>query len=255
MHNAWYKIAGPAALLTMAACESSTSTNQRPITLSFASQTDVGTASRANSVANDITITVGSNTVVITKAQLVVRRLQLEQGDNTACADSDDDAPDADAGECAEIKSGPILVDLPLNGTANTEVNASVPEGTYHEVHFHIHRPTGSSADQAFVTANPSFANTSIRVEGTFNGQPFVYTSDLTANINLEFDPPIVINADNKNVTVQISLNTWFKVNGQVIDPTTANKGGANEAAVANNIRLSLRAFRDDDRNGDDDDR
>jgi len=254
MHNVWYKIAGPAALLTMAACESSTGTNQRPITLSFASQTDVGTATRASSVANDITITVGSNTVVITKAQLVIRRLQLEQGDETACVDSDDDAPNPDAGECAEIKTGPILVDLPLNGTADVEVSASVPEGTYHEVHFHIHKPTSSAADQTFLAANPAFANTSIRVEGTFNGQPFVYTSDLTANVNLEFDPPIVIDADNKNVTVQVSLNSWFKVNGQVIDPRTANKGGANESAVANNIRLSLRAYKDDDHDGNEDD-
>ena len=238
-------IVAPLALIGMAACDDATGTNSRPVALSFSSQT---TAAQDNGAANDISIGIGNNTVVITKAQLVIRRLQLEPIDNAACADADDDTPDA--GECAEIKTGPILVDLPLDATARTEVTASVPEGSYHEVKFHIHKPTSTPADQAFVSANPNFANTSIRVEGTFNGQPFVYASALTSNVELAFNPPIMIDADNKNVTVQVDLSTWFVVNGQVIDPTTANNGGANEAAVSNNIRASLRAFDDDDRNG-----
>ena len=248
MQNSLVKIVAPLALLGMAACDDSTGTNSRPVSLSFSSQ---ATPAQDNQTANDITIAVGQNSVVITKAQLVIRRMQLERINNSACSDADDDSQDA--GDCAEIKTGPILVDLPLTATASSTLTASVPEGSYHEVKFHIHKPTSTPADQAFVAANPKFAGTSIRVEGTFNWQPFVYTSDLTANVELEFNPPIVINADNKNVTVQVDLSTWFKVNGQVIDPTTANKGGANEAAVSNNIRASLRAFDDDDRNGRDD--
>jgi hypothetical protein len=248
MQNTLVKMVAPLAMLGMMACEESTGTDMRPVSLSFSSQT---TAAQDNEPANDITITVGQNNVVITKAQLVIRRLQLEPIGNSACADEDDDSPDA--GECAEIKTGPILVDLPLDATAASALTASVPEGSYHEVKFHIHKPTSTPADQAFVAANPTFTNTSIRVEGTFNGQPFVYTSDLTSNVELTFNPPIVIDADNKNVTVQVDVSTWFKVNGQVIDPSTANKGGANEAAVSNNIRASLRAFDDDDRNGRDD--
>jgi len=248
MQNTLVKIVAPLALLGIAACQDSTGTNARPVSLSFSSQT---TAAQDIETANDITITVGQNSVVITKAQLVIRRLQLEKINNSACSDEDDDS--ADAGDCSEIKTGPILVDLPLNATAKSELTASVPEGSYHEVKFHIHKPTSTPADQAFVAANPNFAAASIRVEGTFNGQPFVYVSDLTSNVELEFNPPIVIDANNKNVTVQVDLSTWFKVNGQVIDPATANKGGSNEAAVANNIRASLRAFDDDDRNGRDD--
>jgi hypothetical protein len=248
MQNTLVKIVAPLVLLGMAACEDSTATNARPVSLSFSSQ---ATTAQDQATANDITVTVGQNSVVITKAQLVIRRLQLERINNSACADADDDSPDS--GDCAEIKTGPLLVDLPLDATASSSFTASVPEGSYHEVKFHIHKPTSTSADQAFVAANPNFAGSSIRVEGTFNGQPFVYTSDLTSNVELEFNPPIVIDADNKNVTVQVDLSTWFKVNGQVIDPTTANKGGANESVVSNNIRASLRAFDDDDRNGRDD--
>ena len=102
------------------------------------------------------------------------------------------------------------------------------------------------------VAANPNFANASIRVEGTYNGTPFVFTSSMTDVIEMSFSPPVVIDADNQNVTIDVDLSSWFKVNGQVIDPTTANPGQPNENAVRNNIRASLRGFEDDDRNGHD---
>ena len=60
----------------------------------------------------------------------------------------------------------------------------------------------------------------------------------------------VVINADNKNVTVQFDLSSWFKVGGQVINPTTANKSRINENAVKTNTRSSLHALEDDDSNG-----
>jgi hypothetical protein len=38
------------------------------------------------------------------------------------------------------------------------------------------------------------------------------------------------------------------------VDPATANKGGLNENLVRDNIRVSIDAFRDNDRDGHDDD-
>jgi hypothetical protein len=106
------------------------------------------------------------------------------------------------------------------------------------------------ASDVAFRAANPTFATTNIRVEGTFNGQAFVYASDLSETMELEFAAPVVTNADNKNVTVQFDLSSWFKIGGQVINPTTANKSGINENAVKTNTRGSLHALEGDDSNG-----
>lgn len=243
--NMLLKILAPIAFVSVAACSDSSSPNSRPVSLSFSSQAAAAASSQDQQPAYDITVTIGANTVVITKAQVVIRKLQLEQSSTTACPDDE-----VERAECKELKLGPILVDLPLTATASTQVTATVPEGTYKKIQFKIHKPTSTPADAAFVAVNPNFANTSIRVEGTYNGSPFVYTSSMTENIELTFEPPVVINADNRNVTVQADMSGWFKVNGAVINPTTANSGGANETAVRNNIRASLRAFEDDDKNG-----
>lgn len=45
--------------------------------------------------------------------------------------------------------------------------------------------------------------------------------------------------------------NSWFRdANGALIDPRSANKGGANENLVKSNIRTSIEGFEDDDRDG-----
>jgi hypothetical protein len=238
------------ATFTVTACSDSTGTSSRPITLSFSTQANAAAASQAPNL--DITISVGANTLVITKAQVVLRKMELKQNAATDCPD-DDDSPSVE--DCEEVKVGPMLVDLPLApGTSSTTISAAVPEGTYREIELQIHRPTNNNSDAAFVAANPTFANASIRLEGTYNGTPFVFTSAISQSIELEFDPPVVINADNKNITVNFDLSKWFVVGGQVIDPATANPGQPNEQAVSQNIKASLHAFDDDDHDGRDDD-
>lgn len=243
MHMKIVKLALPVIALT--ACDS-TSPNSRPVSVSFSSQSSLAALRGDRAPSFDVTVTIGANTLVITKAQVVVRSIKLKQTATTVC--SDDDSIDDD---CDEVELGPMLVDLPLTANGVTSVTASIPEGTYREISFKIHKPgDDNAADIAFRAANPTFAATSIRIEGTYNGQAFVFTSDLSERMELEFNPPVTITSDNQNVTVQFDVSSWFEVNAQVINPTTANKGGANENAVKDNIRASLRALEDDDKNG-----
>jgi hypothetical protein len=228
----------------LAACDS-TSVDRKIVNVSFATQ-----ASASAAAALDVTVGDGTNSIVITKAQIVVRKLELKSSDVTACAEEDNSSSD----DCEEVKVGPMLVDPPLTAGATSELTASIPAGTYRELEFQIHKPTSTTADQAFVTANPNFANASIRVEGTYNGTPFVFTSAMTDVFELEFNPPITLDADNKNVTIKVDLSTWFRNGTAVIDPTTANPGQPNETLVRNNIRASFKSFEDDDHNGHDDD-
>jgi len=241
-----FRIASATAVTLLAACDS-TSVDRRIVNVSFATQ-----ASASAAAALDVTVGDGTNSLVITKAQIVVRKLELKSSDVTSCADEEDDNPSSD--DCEEVKAGPMLVDLPLTAGATSELTASIPAGTYRELEFQVHKPTSTPADQAFVAANPNFANASIRVEGTYNGTPFVFTSAMTDVFELEFDPPIVLDADNKNVTIKVDLSTWFRNGATVIDPVTANPGQPNETLVRNNIRASFKSFEDDDHNGHDDD-
>ena len=234
-------LALPFALLS--ACDN-TSPDSQPIALSFSSQAPTAAAN------TDITVTIGANTLVITKAQVVVRRVKLKPTETAAATCTDDDTSTDD---CPEIQTGPVLVDLPLTPNTVTTVNATVPAGTYSKVDFRIHKATDDAADAAFRAANPNFDGVSIRLEGTYNGAAFVFTSDLTEKQELTFTTPLVVDAAGTatpNLTIQIDVNSWFKSGGALIDPRTANKGGANENVVKQNIRASLRAFRDDDKNG-----
>ena len=244
--NGVLRAASTTAVVLLAACDS-TSVDRKLVNVSFATQ-----ASASAAAALDVTVGDGANTIVITKAQIVVRKLELKSSDITACADESDDNPSSD--DCEEVKAGPMLVDLPLTPGATSELTASIPAGTYRELEFQVHKPTSTPADQAFVAANPNFANASIRVEGTYNGTPFVYTSTMTDEFELEFDPPIVLDADNKNVTIKVDLATWFMNGTTVIDPSSANPGQPNETLVRNNIRSSFKSFEDDDHDGHDDD-
>ena len=52
---------------------------------------------------------------------------------------------------------------------------------------------------------------------------------------------------------MHVSIDRWFTDrNGNLVDPSTANTGGANEQLVNDNVRRSFHAFEDNDHHGDD---
>lgn len=236
----FFAVALPFAVAVASAC--STEPDGVPVDLSFSGQ------SPAAGATTDITIGVGVNTLVITKAQMVVRRVKLKPVETATSTCSDDDSASDD---CPTIQTGPVLVDIPVTDNAVARVSANVPAGTYSRVSFRIHKATDDAADAAFRAANPNFEDVSIRVEGTYNGTPFVFTTDMTEKQELTLASPLVVEeGTTPNLTIQVDMSSWFKSGSTVINPATANKGGSNENLVKNNIRASLRAFRDDDRNG-----
>ena len=101
---------------------------------------------------------------------------------------------------------------------------------------------------------HPDYAGTSVRVVGTYNGTPFVYTTAVTAVQHVEFDPPLVVGGGGANFTLFVDLTSWFRTAaGSLVDPATAIGDGANVALVTQNIIHSFHAFEDDDHDGHDD--
>jgi hypothetical protein len=195
-----------------------------------------------------VTVAAGANTITITKAQVVLGRIEVEPGTATAtCSGTETD-------DCPEVKLDPVLVDLPLDGTTKTDFGANIPAGTYRGVELKI-RPVNSSdaGGAAFLAANPTFNNVSVRVEGTYNGQPFVYTSSLDAGIEMEFSTPLALTSGNgSNLTLLIDVSSWFKdSSGNAIDPTSS----ANTSSIENQIKQSFKVFKDDDKDGTPDSR
>lgn len=235
------------------ACSDSTTSSaaKRPLTVSLT--TTLSQAAVANRVEADIIVSAGSNTLVITKAQLLARRIELAPSNASDCAameESGDDDGKVEDG-CAEVEVAPTILDIPVNGTLKTSLSASVPPGTYRALEIRI-RPisSGNRNSQAFVVAHPEFKDASVRIEGTFNGKAFVFTSPIDTRIETAFSTPVSVDSTNPNVTVAIDLSNWFSDgSGGTLDPSNSD----NAERIAANIAGSFRAFEDDDHDGHDD--
>jgi hypothetical protein len=206
-------------------------------------------------VGDSTIIAVGNDTIILRSVEVVLREIELERVE----------VPDCDSisgnDDCEKFETGPVLVNLPLGATATvTEVAIDAAPGMYNELEFDIHKPDEVD-DAAFIAAHAAFADVSIRVTGTFSQSgtrsDFTYTTDLNEEQEIVLDPPLTVTEGaTTNVTLRLDVATWFLSGGgtALVDPATANKGGANENLVRDNIRASIDAFRDDDRDGLDDD-
>jgi hypothetical protein len=239
--------------LFAAACSDSTSAARNvPVTLSISTLS----ASQALASVGPISAATTANTLVITKAQVVLDEIELKSSTTTVCSESEADdnhTAEQDDNDCAEMKLDPMIVDLPVDGVTQLDVGALVPAGTYRELEFKIDAvDTGEHASSAaFLTAHPDFRNVAVRVEGTFNGQPFVFISREDARFELEFNPAITVGSGaTSNVTVAIDVSAWFKnASGDFVNPSDAS----NASLISGNIKQSLHAFEDEDHDGRDD--
>ena len=250
-------LGGIAALITLAAWSSDlTGNNRHPVQLSFT--TNAGAATVFNGVAADLVVG-PAHELVLTKVQLVFGKLELDKAGATDCVgeaeDNDDNGGDADRSrrgeECEEISLDPLLVNVPVDDALHPVINVPLPAGTFSELEARL-----APARDRFTTfnaANPDLVGKSVRVEGTFKGNPFVFTSRVRSKLEMDFDPPLVIDETTKNATVSIDVRKWFlDRDGRVIDPTTATEGSLNLLQIENNIRRSFHAFEDDDERGED---
>ncbi len=249
-----------AAVFLMAACSDGAGPSNQPgLSLSFSTRAPAATqapAAFASSLAD--TLDDGQNVLIIDRAEVVLREIELERM-NDDCDDgfSSDSSSSSDDDGCEEFETGPMLVDLPLNGAVETEITIEVPPDIYDEIEFEIHKVSNDDPEDAdFRARHPDMVGKSIRVTGTFNSEAFIYETDLDVEQEFDLVPPLVVEESMTmtNVTVLLDLSVWFADGaGNLLDPRTANKGGVNEGIVKENIKQSIEAFEDEDRDGDDD--
>lgn len=174
----------------------------------------------------DIIIGTGANSLRITAVQVVLSEIELSTGGTCSPTDEHDG--------CDELEVGPVLVDLPVDGTTMPFLDKVVPPGTY----------TGLEAKLD-----------SVKVTGVFtdaNGTTHDFTLALAvhAGVETEFPSPVTVDASTSNLTINIDVASWFKdATGAVIDPTNP----ANASLIHQNILRSFHAFEDDNHDGEDD--
>lgn len=205
----------------------------------------------------DVSVTLGSDVIVISDVQLVARKIKLERAQGTCPTPdlSDSGAADEeDSDECPNLKLGPMLLDPPLAAGAETSFTVDLPAGTYTELRLQIHKPSDNSKDAAFLAANPDFDGVSIKVIGTFNGTPFAFTTDLTAEVETEFAQPVVVIADGTtSLTLLLDVRGWFLSQGGTALLSPFGLDQQTRSQIEQNIRRSFHAFEDEDHDGEQD--
>ena len=234
-------------------------TGGAPVVLKVASR--AASQPAPSTVAFDVTspepgtFTDGANTLVLTRVELVLREIELKRADREGlCSGERDD-------DCEELELQPRLLEVPLSSGPERSFTASVAPGRYDEIEFEIHKPedgSGDDSDAGFLQQHPEFAGVSVRVEGSWNGEPFTFTSDLNAEQEVSLDPVLVVSdgGGDTELMLFVDLSTWFADgSGSLVDPRTATEGGSNQTLVENNIKRSIDVFedRDDDGRRDDD--
>jgi hypothetical protein len=204
--------------------------------------------------AAGIVIASGRDTIVVTRAQLVLREIELEFAGAQVCsAIAREDGSDT----CGELSRGPVLFDVPVSGATASRLSVPVPTGRYEELEVSIHAVRGGDdAERTFLQANPELRGVSARVEGRYNGAPFTFLTDVGSKIELEFAPPLEVGAQGANITLAVDIARWFArggATGGLFNPAQANTPGSVRSTVEGNIRASFKALRDRNKDGRED--
>ena len=211
-------------------------------------------ASSASAVADGpLVIAVGNDTLVIDSVRVVLAQVVLARAGDDACGTAGHD--DASDSECASLNTGPFIAKLPLTAGALSLFDVPVPKGVYSAVAVRVHKPNRLDSGpnvQAFLDAHPDWENKSIKVAGSFNGVPVHWSHDPVAQLEHTFEPPIVVDSA-ANFTLKIDVASWFRAaNGSLIDPNA--KTDALYPQIATNVKNSFSLFRDEQKDGHNDD-
>jgi hypothetical protein len=226
---------GGAAMLAAIACSDSTGNGATAaLQLSFFAPS-TGTASVANLVADPAftVITGGGHTVDLTSAAINLSAVEVH---TSTGVEIENETECEHAVACDRVVGSPLTVTLSPNGSTVTLTTATIPEGTFREIELKV---------------------ASIRLVGTFDGAAFDLVVPLNVKLKQEFSPPVQVGgtASASNLTVNVPVLTWLKnPDGTLIDPRQLATNATLRATLLARIQASLKAFRDDDHNGGDDD-
>ncbi len=184
--------------------------------------------------------------------KILIRDVKLENESDSSDYESHSgmDKITGDNYRSEDVKVGPFVVLLNLNGITTDFAVNNIPAGSYNEIKFKIHQIQASEVppDPEFKDGNDEAHRYSVIVRGKYNSVPFVYKSRKPAYQKIKLDSLLQVQ-DNSitNLTITVDPNSWF-MNGQTeLDPTDST----NAYIIDNNISRSFRsAFEDDNHDG-----
>lgn len=181
-------------------------------------------------------LVVAGGRVEVERVRMIIRDIKLER-----------------EGMAEEVvaSNGPFLLDLSgaaLDGGITQLFEVTAPEGSYDDLRFVVH-PLEDV--QRIGDADLDGTRSSVVLDLVVDGQRVRFTSDLNDQQRLAGTFRIAGGSSSDNITIRIDGSGWFVGSGGAfLDPRV----GANRDAIEENLRASIDAFDDDDRDGHDDD-
>jgi hypothetical protein len=187
------------------------------------------------------TLVSNGDTLVISEVKMYLDELELE----------------SDNEDSLDFELENALISIPVDGTPYRLTDRVVPAGIYKEFELKVERPDDSNPRPADTDFWDETGRYSVVVKGTWNGQPFTYRSSQDLEIEIEFNPELVVD-ENNGYTIELNVDygSWFTANGIAVDPSSALNRSGIESRMRNSFNVLSRDDDDDDdrdRDGDDD--
>jgi hypothetical protein len=205
-------------------------------------------SARAPLVYADSFVAQGRDTIFLRRVRLVLMEMAIAPSVANECEveDGEDNPP------CVDFHEDPFVLDVPLGHSSVRSGVEPAPATEYNLFQLIIHKPD-SGQDAALLRANPDLAEASVRVDGVLSHggkrRDFVFVTPFTEQEEIALEPAAVVPArDTLRITLHVDVGSWFTSGDHqtLLDPATATAGGPNEHTVKDNIRTSLKVFRDE---------
>jgi hypothetical protein len=207
-------------------------------------------------VVTDTMLSRGRDTLFLHRIRFVLAELAIAPAVSNECEEEEGE----DNPPCVEFSDDPTVFDLPLGSRTTTRSTEPAPATEYNLFQAVIHR-TDAAADTTLLRNHPDLSGASIVVEGTLSRagrrRDFTFTSGFNEQEEITLEPALtVVAGDSLHITLRVDVASWFRsADGRsFVDPATAGLAGPRESLVRDNIRNSLKVFRDANADGLEDD-
>ncbi len=199
------------------------------------------------------------NGIALNEVRMVVRKITLFPAPTAAAQPtstaSDVEVPDVDDKDDLPRSSfGPFAVDTTFTSTSGTGIHpvfdADVDKGTYAGGLIAVNTLRKDFQTTDAVLAAMQALHASIAIDGTIDGETFEFKTPM--RVAQWKKGPIVVGEGTTNLTLDVDPTGWFTApDGKTrLDPRSPTDRGE----ILENIRCSIRLFKDDDRDGKPDD-
>jgi hypothetical protein len=205
-------------------------------------------APRAPLVYADSFVAQGKDTIFLRRVRLVLMEMAIAPSVANECEveEGEDNPP------CVDFHEDPFVLEVPLGRGSVRSSAEPAPATEYNLFQLIIHKPD-SAQDAALLRANPDLAGASARVDGVLSHagkhRDFVFVTPFNEQEEIALEPAVVVpSRDTLRITLHVDVGSWFTSSDHqtLLDPASAAPGEPNEHTVKDNIRTSLRIFREE---------